>query len=72
MVRADERPASNPGSLATQTAGLKAQGTPRMVNVWQHDEREVLPVTSDEKKPPRCSAVRPRGRWRRARSRRCR
>jgi hypothetical protein len=22
-----------------------------MVNVWQHDEREVLPVTSDEKKP---------------------
>ena len=50
MVRADERPAS-PGSRATQTAGPKAQGTSWMVNVWQHDEREVLPVTSDEKKP---------------------
>ena len=48
MVRADERPAS-PGSRATQTAGPKAQGTSRMVNVWQHDEREVLPVTSDKK-----------------------
>jgi hypothetical protein len=22
-----------------------------MVNVWQHDQREALPVTSDEKGP---------------------
>jgi hypothetical protein len=49
MVRADE--ATRPGSRATQTAGPKAQGTSRMVNVWQHDEREALPVTSDEKGP---------------------
>ena len=34
-----KRPASSPGSRATQTAGPKAQGTSRMVNVWQHDER---------------------------------
>ena len=46
-----KRPASSPGSRATQTAGPKAQGTSRMVNVWQHDEREALPVTSDEKRP---------------------
>jgi len=45
-----KRPASSPGSRATQTAGPKAQGTSRMVNVWQHDEREALPVTSDEKR----------------------
>jgi hypothetical protein len=49
MVRADE--ATRPGSRATQTAGPKAQGTSRMVNVWQHDEGEALPVTSDEKGP---------------------
>jgi hypothetical protein len=29
-----------------------------MVNVWQHDEREVLPVTSDEKKPNYTAAQR--------------
>src|SRR5262245_22663079 len=39
------------GQSGSPTAGPKAQGTSRMVNVWQHDEREVLPVTSDEKKP---------------------
>jgi hypothetical protein len=41
MVRADEATRFKPGSRATQTAGPKAQGTSRMVNVWQHDEREV-------------------------------
>src|SRR5215471_1442670 len=45
-----KRPASSPGSRATQTAGPKAQGTSRMVNVWQHDEREVLPGHQRRKK----------------------
>jgi hypothetical protein len=49
MVRADEATRFKPGQSAIQTAGPKAQGTSRMVNVWQHDEREALPVTSDEK-----------------------
>src|SRR5215831_16737952 len=29
------------GQSGSPTAGPKAQGTSRMVNVWQHDEREV-------------------------------
>src|SRR5262249_10640566 len=55
-----KRPASSPGSRATQTAGPKAQGTSRMVNVWQHDERRCTRALRLEGRRTSChSFVRP-------------
>jgi hypothetical protein len=51
MVRAVEATRFKPGRSGNPNCGPKAQGTSRMVNVWQHDEREALPVTSDEEGP---------------------
>ena len=41
MVRADEATRFEPGRSGNPNCGPKAQGTSRMVNVWQHDEREA-------------------------------
>src|SRR5262249_39945420 len=49
MVRADEATRFKPGQSGNPNCG-PTQGASRMVNVWQHDEREALPVTSDEKR----------------------
>jgi hypothetical protein len=39
MVRAVEATRFKPGQSGNPNCGPKAQGTSRMVNVWQHDER---------------------------------